>query len=622
MCLAPSIKGGLKNLEAAKGMYERRKKNYGKLLQKQKKAERDISNLRLGVFAAGIGAAVAIYITHNYIIFGGILALLLIMFIYLIINHEKLIGRMKYTTLLLDINNSSLKRLNGEWSTLTDAGDDFVEDSHNYTGDLDIFGINSLFQWINTAKTFIGRVMLRDLLSDVIGNSNDVRERQEAVAELAKMLNWRQRFVAEGMMTSERIHNPEELIAWGRQSNEFFRKSWVILVIRIFPVITVLLITAGFIMNLIPWNFPSTALLVQFGLVSYKVRERYRMFSVFEDYNEDLRVYYKMLRLFEKRKFKSILIKKIGDNIKNSGGFDAFRQVDKLSSIVDSMSNRRNLFYTIFNTLTLWDFQSIIALERWKKESGHLLGDWLNTVGKIEALASLAVIGFENPDWAIPVIYDEAESVFEAKGLGHPLLIGTRVYNDLTIDGKFKVVLITGSNMSGKSTLLRTAGINLVLAYAGAPVCAKSFGASIMKIYTCMRIKDNLEESISSFYAELLRIKRIISEADSGERVFFAMDEIFKGTNSQDRHIGAKVLINKLSHTNSIGLVSTHDLELCDLEQKNDKIANYHFQEYYIDGSINFDYKLRIGPSTTRNALHLMRLAGIEVDEETLLEKN
>jgi DNA mismatch repair ATPase MutS len=196
------------------------------------------------------------------------------------------------------------------------------------------------------------------------------------------------------------------------------------------------------------------------------------------------------------------------------------------------------------------------------------------------------------------------------------------VYNDLTIDGKFKVVLITGSNMSGKSTLLRTAGINLVLAYAGAPVCAKSFGASIMKIYTCMRIKDNLEESISSFYAELLRIKRIISEADSGERVFFAMDEIFKGTNSQDRHIGAKVLINKLSHTNSIGLVSTHDLELCDLEQKNDKIANYHFQEYYIDGSINFDYKLRIGPSTTRNALHLMRLAGIEVDEETLLEKN
>jgi DNA mismatch repair ATPase MutS len=602
-------------LKAAKQSYERRQKSYEKLLQKQKKADRNISNLRLTVFAAGACAAIFTYLTHKYITLAAVLGIFAIIFIYLVINQEKLINSMKYTTLLLDINNASLKRLNGEWNTFTDAGEDFVEDSHDYSGDLDIFGKNSLFQWINTAKTFVGRNMLRDLLSSVVGNSSDVQERQEAVDELATMLNWRQRFSAEGMLTSDNINNPEELIAWGRESNNFFRKPLVIAAFRICPVITVLLVTAGFMMKIIPWYFPATALLIQYALISYNVKDRYRMFSIFENYNEDLKVYYKMLKLFESREFKSTLISKTKVNIRSGAGTEAFRQVDRLSSIVDSMSNRRNLYYIIFNTLTLWDFQSIIALERWKQESGHRLEAWFEALGRVEALASLSIIGFENPDWTMPIIKDSAEVLLDAKGLGHPLLTGNRVHNDLTFDEKVKVLLITGSNMSGKSTLLRTAGINLVLAYAGAPVCASSFEASIMGVYTCMRIKDNLEESISSFYAELLRIKRIVSEAESGKRVFFLLDEIFKGTNSQDRHTGARVLINKLSFTNSIGMVSTHDFELCDLEQKSDKIANYHFQEYYEDGRIHFDYKLRLGPSTTRNALHLMRLAGIEVDE-------
>lgn len=594
-------------------MYERRKEKYSKLLLKQKKLEGNISNLRLGVFVAGICDAVYAHLTQSYILCAAIFAVLLVSFIYLIVKHERLIVKIKYYNLLLDINNDSLNRLNGEWNKFADAGEDFLDDNHSYSSDLDIFGKNSLFQWINTAKTFIGREKLRDLLSEVEGDSHDIRERQEAVRELSTKLSFRQRLTAEAMVTSEKIHNPEELIAWGKESKDTFRKTWVIAFFRICPVITILLVTAGFIMNRIPYYLPATALLFQFGLVSYKVRERYKMFSIFEKYNQDIRVYYKMLKLLEKHKFSSTLINKIKDNIKSSSKLEAFKKVDKLSSIVDSMSNRRNLFYIIFNTLTLWDFQSIIALEGWKQQSGHFLKSWFDAVGRIEALASLAIIGFENPDFAMPEIYDEKDSAFEAKCLGHPLIVGNRVHNDVTIDGKVKVILITGSNMSGKSTLLRTTGINLVLAYAGAPVCASSFGASIMEICTCMRIKDNLEENISSFYAELLRIKKIVSESESGKRVFFLLDEIFRGTNSEDRHIGARVLINKLSLTNSIGMVSTHDLELCDLQQTNDKIGNYHFQEYYEDGRIYFDYKLRLGPSTTRNALHLMKLAGIDV---------
>jgi DNA mismatch repair ATPase MutS len=229
----------------------------------------------------------------------------------------------------------------------------------------------------------------------------------------------------------------------------------------------------------------------------------------------------------------------------------------------------------------------------------------------LEALASLSIIAFDNADWAQPEFITDKLAV-NASELAHPLLPKSRVSNDAQLGLPHSILLITGSNMSGKSTYLRTIGLNLVLAYAGAPVCAKSFSCSIMNIYTCMRISDNLEKNISSFYAEIIRIKKIVSAAKKGERVFFLMDEIFKGTNSFDRHLGAETLVNMLSRQNAVGLVSTHDLELGELEEQNPKVKNYHFLEHYKNNEICFDYRLRPGVSTTRNAIYLMKLAGIE----------
>lgn len=603
-------------LKTARQVYEGRIKGYGRFLQRLQKKEREISNLRLGAFIMEAVIAVFSYFRHLYIPLAASVIIFGVLFVYMILLHEKLIRRIKHVSLLKEINEISLKRVTGAWHSFKDDGADFVEDSHGYTGDLDIFGKGSLFQMINTAQTYEGRIQLQKLLSEIVGEAEDIRERQESIRELSGMLKWRQDFQAEGMNTSRKINNPEDLIVWGKEKNEFYRKPWVIALFRICPTITVLLVTAGFIMHLVPGYLPGVALLLQFALTSYKVKARYRMFSVFENYDQDLRVYYKLLKKLEQKKFQAPGVSKLKEGLKNTQGREAFRQMDQLSGIVDSMRNRRNLFYILFNTLTLWDFQNLIALEQWKQESGAHLERWFEALGKMEALTSLAVIGFENPDWALPVIHEGAEAFLKAQALGHPLLIGGRVSNDVEMGTGSKVLLITGSNMSGKSTLLRTTGINLVLAYAGAPVCAASFETVLMDLCTCMRIKDNLEESISSFYAELLRIKRIVSEAETGRKVFYLLDEIFRGTNSQDRHAGARVLINKLSQTASIGLVSTHDLELCDLEQKNPQIANYHFQEYYEGDKIHFDYKLRQGPSTTRNALHLMRLAGIEVEEE------
>lgn len=596
-----------------KKMYQKREAGYTRLLRKQDKAGKRLSNLRLLVFALGIGAAVLMYTLKNYLLLAAVLILFAVFFVYLVTAHEKLKDRRRITALLRDVNNSSLKRVKGEWSTFPDQGEDFRDDGHSYTSDLDIFGKNSLFQWINTAKTFLGRDKLRQLLSGVTGRHTDILERQHAVKELAARLKWRQRFLAEALMSRGKMHNPGDIISWAKERNEVFTKPWLIVFVRIFPVFTVILIVAGFILDLIPRALPLAALAGQYSLLFYKGKELNRMLSISERYAGELRVYFKMLRHFEEQKFKSELLVKIQKGLKNQEGAAAYKQVARLSALVDSISNRRNMVYFILNIITLWDFHNIIVLERWKRQSGNLLESWLKGLGKVEALASLAVIRFDNPHWALPVLSEGDDTFLEAEDIGHPLLLGKRVLNDLAINNVTKVVLITGSNMSGKSTLLRTAGINLVLAYAGAPVCARVFSASIMEICSCMRVSDNLGENVSSFYAELLRVKEIVHRAEAGKKVFFLLDEVFKGTNSLDRHTGARVLINKLSSTRAIGLVSTHDLELCGLEGENDKIANYHFQEYYKAGKIYFDYRLRQGPSTTRNALYLMRLAGIDI---------
>lgn len=238
---------------------------------------------------------------------------------------------------------------------------------------------------------------------------------------------------------------------------------------------------------------------------------------------------------------------------------------------------------------------------------------WINVIGEFEALSSLSVIRHDNPNWVMPEITSEI-SKFEAKNMGHPLLGETRVCNDIVIQIPHTVMLVTGSNMSGKSTLMRTVGINLVLAYAGAPVCSENFQCNIMDLYSCMRINDNLDKNISSFYAEILKIKKIVEASKEGKHVFFLLDEIFRGTNSRDRHTGAAILIRQLSKAGSLGLVSTHDLELGEMEKESiSKVKNYHFEEYYKDNEIYFDYKLKSGISTTRNATFLMRLAGIEI---------
>lgn len=584
-------------------------------MKKQKETINFISILRLIVFIASVGFAIFFYTTKKYYLSIVILIVPAVFFIMLLNKHSKLRYNRKCSTLICEINESSLKRLKGEWKAFEDNGEEFIDINHDYSKDLDIFGKGSLFQCINSANTYLGRQKLSKILKAPNYGIEEIYDRQKAIKELSGNLGWRQRFMAEGKIAADKNKNPELLFKWGKERSNLFCNTKFIAMSRILPAITIVTILLYSLKGNIPYYLPLILIGIQVIILKLNAKESNKILSLVYKYKKDIEVYNKMIKLIEKKKFKSKYLIGLKESLISKDKVTATQQIDKLSRIVNLISDRSNFFYHLINIIILWEYHCLIRLENWKKESGGFMEQWLSTIAELEALSSLAILKYDNPEWIMPEI-GESVLIFKAKNIGHPLLSKNRICNDLDLRKNPSILLITGSNMSGKSTLLRTAGINLVLAYAGAPVSAEAFSCSIMNIYTCMRISDNLEENISSFYAELLRIRKLIDAANRKEPVFFLLDEIFRGTNSKDRHTGAKVLIERLSKENALGMVSTHDLELSDIEKMNSKVKNYHFREYYRNNEINFDYKLRPGVSTTRNAIYLMRMAGIDIENE------
>lgn len=368
------------------------------------------------------------------------------------------------------------------------------------------------------------------------------------------------------------------------------------------------------IVKIIPFSALILDLMVNFCVIKFLTKDKEGVIDLFNSSKYSIKAYANTLSLIEDEEFNSEYLKKLKGKLKEDNKVSCKEEMKKLSSLMDWIGDSTsNAYYFIINVLAFADVFIIYNLNCWRERNGEKVEKWIEVMGEFDALSSIANISFDHDDWCLGEISNDKEVI--AKEVAHPLIGERAVANDYELKSPKKITLITGSNMSGKSTFLRTIGINLVLTYIGAPACAKEFKCGIMNIYTCMRTKDNLEESISSFYAEILRIKLIIEACKKGEDVFFLLDEIFKGTNSKDRHIGATVLVKQLAQNGAIGLLSTHDLELCDLEKENKEIGNFNFREYYEDNKIKFDYKLRKGKSETKNAVYLMKLAGIEISE-------
>ncbi len=602
----------------ARSSYEKRVKYYTNTLNRISKNMNRVSILRLLVIAMVIVTYFLNRSGKSYVLYGVLLAGVLI-FIYLVVHHRKLKNLYQYISKLREVNESSVLRLEGKWIDFKDKGLEFRNENHGFSFDLDIFGQGSLFQWINRGKTSMGRKRLANLLTTTGQSSNTIIPRQDAIQELTKKSWWRHRLQAEANMIVREDVEKEELISWAVRRNTFFTKPAIVLIIRGLPIITISLLLLSYSIEDIP-SYASLFLLIpQTGAIFFTYGRLSKEFDIVHRYHRSIEVYRRILKHFQKPKFSSEYLNKLKDKLANSDSINAVEQLRELEAILNRVANRKNLMFSPINVITLWDYQCMIDLENWKRKSGTQVEQWLEVVGEIEALSSLAAIGYDYPDWTVPIITHEPSTV-DVKAIGHPLLIKNRVYNDVRIQDPSRILLITGSNMSGKSTLLRTIGINLVLAYSGAKVCAAYMKCSILELHTCMRVSDNLEKGISSFYGELLRIKEIVEESKEGKQVFFLLDEIFKGTNSYDRHIGAKTLIKQLYNNGAMGLVSTHDLELEVLEKESKgNIKNYHFQEDYENNKIHFDYKLRPGPSTTRNALYLIKMIGIDVEDEDMI---
>lgn len=614
--------------------YQKRVNAYSNKLDIYTRKSSAVGNYKLLLFFVGIAIAFALYYFDLYIFMLAQIFVFGVLFGYLVRLHNRLIKSKNYSFAMLQINKMCVKRVNGMWHEFSDIGEEFENHEHNYTYDLDIFGKSSLFQMINMTSTYSGRHKLAEMLLHPLETKQDIIERQKALTELSGKLIFRHRLFSNVLLSNKNIsladdeenikkrkktlldsmEKLDDIYAWAKEENQLYSSFGFKLFITALPILTMLLVVlAAF--KIVPFYLPIAGYAIQFLMLGYRANYRNRSFEIVEKFSNTLKVYSGVLKQFESEKFESEYISKLKKDLKGKSAEPAWKQIDKLSKLWDLIANRYNFLHMIVNTATLWDFHCLVNLEKWKTTSGRFVEKWFAVIGEVEALCSLSLICHDNPEFIMPQISEEMSSGIVTEQIGHPLLTKGRKCNDISISSNQPILLITGSNMSGKSTFLRTVGLSLILSYIGAPVCAKSFKCPILRVYACMRTSDNLGQNVSSFYAELLRVKMVVEAVDRNEKVFFLLDEIFKGTNSADRHTGAKMLINQLDKKAAWGMVSTHDLELADMEKESEnRIRNYHFKEYYKEDKIYFDYLLRKGVSDTRNAIFLMRMAGVNVE--------
>lgn len=547
---------------------------------------------------AGNGKMIGILALVFPIIFGG-----------LVTWHNRLKYARNQAQFLVQINEEELVRLAGKLSSFP-GGDNYQSGEHEYSSDLDVFGRNSLYQLLNRVTTVPGKDMLSKWLLEV-PSTIDIEERQIAVQELSNDTNWRQQWQASGMHFEEEESHISHLKDWLKSTDQIV-PGWVAYTRYILPVITVaVLVGTVFFSIQLGWLL---ILLIVNGIVLRKVfKKASEVTSRTNEGLNTLKAFEVMIATIEKSDFNTPLLDRLKSKFQLNGS--ASLQIAKLKRILHLLNSRSNLLYVLLNFVLLLDVHALVRASKWKTRNAQAVDDWFESMGQLEALSSMAGFAFANPDYTMPIISSK-DYYFKTEGLGHPLIhISERVNNDFSIENRGAITVITGSNMSGKSTFLRTLGVNIVLAMMGAPVCATQMEVSRLQIFTGMRTQDNLEAHISSFYAELKRIKQLLDLIQSSDiPVLFMLDEILKGTNSVDRHTGAVALIHQLHKYNGLGLISTHDLDLGKMADNLNFTDNYSFNSTIINNEISFDYKLSHGVCNSFNASKLMKKMGIEID--------
>ncbi|MBN74009.1 MAG: DNA mismatch repair protein MutS [Gimesia sp.] len=537
-----------------------------------------------------------------------------IAFIVLVILHARCIRRLKRARLAEAYYRTALDRLDDKWIDVRPTGEEYYDPQHMYAGDLDLLGRGSLFQLICAARTKLGEETLaRWLLGPA--ETSVIRARQQSVEELRNELDFRETLELLEAETHSEIEQTH-LADWVGQPLISIPAplQWASMITGIFAALSV-----------ISWLFSWTgiapivvAIIIQVCLLFFVGPQIRELLSQTDEVRDGLPVLSDVLSLIEQREFNSPHLQAIIAALQTDG-VPPSKSIAQLRRYIQGLNNCfRNQFSAPLTILLGIPFHYLSAIERWLKRVGPHCPEWLAAVGEFEALCSLAGHAYEHPTDPFPEIVEPTTGpCFEGTSLGHPLIPEHQVVrNDVTLNSQDRLLMISGSNMSGKSTLMRTVGTNFVLALAGAPVRAVSLRVSPMQAGTAMRVQDSLQQGASLFYQSVARLSAVVHLADAPEPVLFLLDEILQGTNSHDRRIGAQSVIETLIERGGIGIVTTHDLALTEITDLfGDKARNVHFEDQLVDGKMTFDYRMRPGVVEHSNALELMKMMGIQLKE-------
>ena len=595
--------------------YQQRQQQFSEEAKLLRKKYDRYSMVRLAVFFGSLALAILLGTIH-WLALSVFILIFLGGFYRLMIWHTQMLKDAKHLERLAEINTEENKVLEHDYSVFP-SGENYLDVDHPNALDLDLFGDYSFFQYCCRATTVIGRDRIADYLSKP-APLEEITSRQEAIDELRDMLEWRQHFRAYGSEVKDDPKHIRMLNDWLHDEDMVRGNKWLKLAYLFAPVWFLICIVIWIFY--VPWQVFLLLWLIPPGIILSKTKEKVDRIHLRTTYaDEMLSRYARLLKHIEGQQFISKKLTGLKGPLLPDGE-PASNHIQQLSYIISQLNLRYNVFAIFFNVIVLWDLRWVFRLENWKAQQRDNLPVWFEALCEFETLASFANLWYNNPDWILPQVKESTQ--LEAIELGHPLIHrDTRICNDLSMPIRGHIKLVTGSNMAGKSTFLRTVGLNIVLAQTGSPVCAEKMELPPMQVYTSMRTVDALHESTSSFYAELKRLKVIIEavkkagQPDNSELpVFFLLDEILKGTNSVDRHTGSKALVQQLIHLKGGGLIATHDLELGSLEAtSNGAIENLCMEVEVKDGELDFDYKLKKGVSKSFNATLLMRRMGIDV---------
>jgi len=566
---------------------------------------------RLGVATLlflGISVVSAVWILTSRISAIYWVLLPLAFLVFFAITHERVIRTIRMNARRIVFYERGLARLANKWIGSGETGDRFSDPSHPYARDLDIFGTGSLFELLCTARTRAGEETLAHWLL-FPAPPEEVRLRNESVAELRERVALREDLAALGKDFRSGVQ-PEALVIWGEGSptlNPGLLR--IILPLLAFLWVCSLVAWAGFGLKL-----PALLISVVNLAIALSFRERTsNSASAIEQAAKDPKLLSQVLARIERESFVAPKLKGLYVALQRDGA-PASRSIARLNRRVDFLVSRRHLAIQALDPFVFWSLQWALAIDAWRSKFGSAIRAWLAALGEIEALLDLAGYAYEHPDDVFPAFTDEAP-LFDAVGLAHPLIPEDRaVRNDLTLGRDFRLIIISGPNMAGKSTFIRSVGINAVLAQCGAPVRAHRLQLSRLSVGASVCVLDSLQGGISRFYSEITRLK-VIADLTAGPMpVLFLLDELLQGTNSHDRRIGAEAVVRNLLKRGAIGLLTTHDLALAEIAVNvGAQGANFHFEDHLEDGKLRFDHRLSPGIVQTSNALQLMRSIGLDV---------